>query len=119
MTKELLFSVTAKDCEFQTFRAGGSGGQHQNKTDTGVRCIHRASGAVGESRDTRSQSQNKQLAFSRMAQTAKFKKWHRIETAKMLGIHADIDKVVDEMMSDENLKVEVQVDGRWTEENKE
>ena len=46
--RELLFSVTRDDFTIQTFRAGGKGGQKQNKTDSGVRCIHNASGAVGE-----------------------------------------------------------------------
>lgn len=65
--RTLLFSVTLKDCEVQTFRSGGKGGQNQNKRDTGVRIIHRASGARGEARDERSQLQNKRLAFKRMA----------------------------------------------------
>lgn len=64
----LLFSVTVKDCEVQTFRAGGKGGQNQNKRDTGVRIIHHPSGARGEARDERSQLQNKRLAFKRMAE---------------------------------------------------
>ena len=41
--KKLLFSVTKKDFDIQTFRSGGKGGQHQNKRDTGVRCVHKAS----------------------------------------------------------------------------
>lgn len=52
---ELAFSVTIKDCTVQTFRSGGKGGQNQNKRDTGVRIIHRPSGAVGESRQHRTQ----------------------------------------------------------------
>lgn len=67
MTRKLLFSVTLKDCEVQTFRAGGKGGQNQNKRDTGVRIIHHPSGARGEARDERSQLCNKRLAFKRMA----------------------------------------------------
>lgn len=67
MTRELVFSVTVKDCEVQTFRSGGKGGQNQNKRDTGVRIIHHPSGARGEARDERSQLQNKRLAFTRMA----------------------------------------------------
>ena len=63
--RELLFSVTRDDFTIQTFRAGGKGGQKQNKTDSGVRCIHNASGAVGEGRDERSQLQNKKNAFKR------------------------------------------------------
>ena len=67
MTRQLMFSVTMKDCELQTFRCGGKGGQNQNKRDTGVRIIHHPSGARGEARDERSQLQNKRLAFKRMA----------------------------------------------------
>ena len=32
MAKELLFSVTKDDFDWDYFRAGGKGGQHQNKT---------------------------------------------------------------------------------------
>jgi protein subunit release factor B len=67
-----ILSVTIADCDVQTFRAGGSGGQNQNKRDTGVRIIHRASGARGEARDERSQWQNKKLAWKRMAASPKF-----------------------------------------------
>lgn len=49
--KELLFSLTKKDFRIETFRSGGKGGQHQNKTDSGVRIVHLESGAVGESRE--------------------------------------------------------------------
>ena len=48
-----LFSITKKDFEVQTFRAGGKGGQHQNKTDSAVRIIHRESGAASEPRSER------------------------------------------------------------------
>lgn len=68
-----MFSVTLKDCDVQTFRAGGKGGQNQNKRDSGVRIIHRDSGARGEARDQRSQLQNKRAAFRRMTQTPEFK----------------------------------------------
>lgn len=57
-----ILSVTIDDCDVQTFRCGGKGGQNVNKRDTGVRVIHRASGARGEARDERSQWQNKKLA---------------------------------------------------------
>lgn len=70
--KELLLSVTLKDCDVQTKRGSGAGGQNRNKRDTAVRIVHRASGAVGESQEQRSQLQNKQAAFRRMAQTPVF-----------------------------------------------
>ena len=75
MAKELLFKLTKKDFEVQTFRAGGKGGQHQNKTNTGVRIIHTASGARNESRNSRSQADNKKSAFSKLVKNPIFLKW--------------------------------------------
>jgi len=68
-----LFSLTKKNFEIQTFRSGGPGGQHQNKTSSGVRIIHKESGAVGESREHKSQLQNKKAAFTRLTESDKFK----------------------------------------------
>jgi protein subunit release factor B len=70
--KQLLLSVTLKDCDVQTKRGHGKGGQNRNTRDTAVRIVHRASGAVGESQEQRSQLQNKRAAFLRMAQTPVF-----------------------------------------------
>jgi len=104
--KKLLFSLTAKNFEIQTFRSGGKGGQHQNKTESGVRIIHHASGARGEARDSRDQHQNKKNAFMRLVNTPEFKKWHRFETARRLGQLHDVEKTVEEDMKPENIKVE-------------
>lgn len=72
MAKEKILSVTLADCRVDYFRAGGKGGQKQNKTNSGVRVVHPPSGAVGEGRDQRSQLANKRAAFSRMAHSDKF-----------------------------------------------
>ena len=104
--KELLFSVTKKDLIFETFRCGGKGGQKQNKTESGVRVKHPASGAVGECRNHREQYQNKKEAFKRMANSDKFKKWHKIEVSKRLGLLDGIDEKVEEMMDPKYLKIE-------------
>lgn len=111
--KELLFSVTKKDLEIQTFCSGGKGGQHQNKVETGVRIIHRESGAVGEARDSRSQHGNKKAAFLRMVNSKEFKMWHKQKTREILE-QRTVDQKVDEMMADKNILVEIQDDrGRW------
>lgn len=73
--RELLFSVTLADCVVQSFSAGGPGGQHQNTSNTGIRIIHRPSGARGESREERSQLMNKKAAFARMVRTQLFRQW--------------------------------------------
>lgn len=71
-TRRRILSVTIHDCEVQHFRSGGKGGQNQNKRDTGTRVIHHPSGARGESREERSQLQNKKKAFRRMVESPKF-----------------------------------------------
>ena len=100
--RELVFSIGIKHCEVETFRAGGKGGQNQNKRDTGVRVRHRPSGAVGESREQRSQLQNKRTAFRRMAESPAFRGWVRRQA---FGLPT-IEEAVDDQMKPENLKVE-------------
>lgn len=53
-------------CRVETFRSGGKGGQHQNRTDSGVRLVHEPTGVRAESRTDRSQHRNKQLALQRL-----------------------------------------------------
>ena len=54
------------ECDVQTFRAGGPGGQHQNKTDSAVRLVHRPTGLTVTSRAQRSQYLNKMDALRRL-----------------------------------------------------
>jgi protein subunit release factor A len=49
-----------------TFRAGGKGGQHQNRTESGVRVVHLPTGLEASSRTERSQYRNKALALGRL-----------------------------------------------------
>ena len=110
MSRELLMTVTIHDCEVQTFRSGGKGGQNQNKRDTGVRIIHHPSGARGESREERSQLQNKKAAFRRMADDPKFRYWVAVETGRIEAAEAWVKK----QMDPSNIKVEVRDErGRW------
>lgn len=112
--RQLLFSVTKDDFELQTFRAGGKGGQGQNKRSTGVRLIHRASGARGEARDERSFDQNRKNAFLRLVETKEWKAWYKLETARRLGQVVAIEEEVERAMNPKNLVVEVHDEnGRW------
>ena len=112
MAKEVLFSVTAADCDWEYMRGPGPGGQKRNKTESKVRCTHRASGAVGESDETRSQHDNKRKAFVKMAEHAKFKSWHKMECARRMGKLKELEEQVDREMRI-NVKTEGRVDGRW------
>jgi protein subunit release factor B len=86
MERELLFSLTKKDFKVEYFRAGGKGGQHANKTSTACRIKHLASGAVAECRETRSQQDNKGRAFRRLVNSDAFKKWHKVESSRAMGL---------------------------------
>lgn len=106
---EKAFSVTIHDCTVQTFRSGGKGGQNQNKRETGVRVIHSPSGAVGESREERSQLINKQRAFRRMEESPKFRLWVNRE---LHGLESVEQKVARDMQP-QNLVVEGREAGQW------
>jgi protein subunit release factor B len=112
-TSELAFSVSIDDCEVQTFRSGGKGGQNQNKRDSGVRVIHHESGARGESREERSQLQNKRTAFRKMVDTPEFKRYIQ---QRMYGIGRAEAEVARAMERTQDFRIEVKDEkGRWVE----
>jgi len=113
MKRKHLFSITKKDFVVQTFRAGGKGGQHQNKTDSAVRIIHPDSGAVGISRNDRSQHRNKKLALERLTKTTKFQLWIA-RRVNEISLGKTIEEQVEEEMKTENLKFEVIENGQWS-----
>lgn len=60
--------IKKDDLRTDTFRASGAGGQHVNKTESGVRFTHLPTGIVAESTDSRSQHKNREIALQRLYQ---------------------------------------------------
>src|SRR3982751_6615294 len=55
-----------RECEVDTFRSSGPGGQHVNKTESAVRLKHLPSGLVVTSQQERSQHRNKALCLEKL-----------------------------------------------------
>ena len=72
----------------ETFRSGGPGGQHQNKTESGVRYTHLPTGIAAESRNERSQHKNAAVALALLKS-----KLYKIEEQKR---QAEVEKQYDE-----------------------
>jgi len=60
--------INKADLKVDTFRSSGAGGQHVNKTESGVRFTHLPTGIVAESTDGRSQIKNREIALTRLYQ---------------------------------------------------
>lgn len=70
----------ARQCDVEFFIAGGPGGQHRNKVESGVRLTHRPTGFVVTATERRSQAANRRVALERMA--AKIADSLRVETPR-------------------------------------
>lgn len=84
----IQIDIRPEDLKRDTMRAGGPGGQHQNKTESAVRYTHIPTGIAAESRSERSQHKNDANALSLLKS-----KLYRIEEQKR---RAEVEKLYDE-----------------------
>lgn len=84
-TPDIEVAIDPKDLRIDTYRSGGAGGQHVNKTESAVRITHLPTNLVVQCQNERSQAQNKETAL-KMLKAKLAQKYENDRLEKLAGI---------------------------------
>ena len=109
------FKVSKDDFQVSWFSGTGAGGQHRNKKLCSCRIKHKATGIIKTGQSHRDREANKREALQAMANDPRFKSYCEMKLRE-LEEGKTLEEKVNEMMKEENLKIETRMNNKWIEE---